>query len=400
MKNLIIGPAFPLRGGIANFNEALCQAFLKSGNDSQIISFTLQYPSFLFPGKTQYDTSGKSPEGIKITPLINSVNPFTWFKVASYIKKQGPDYVVFRYWLPFMAPCLGTIAKLVKKNSNIKVLAICDNVIPHEKRIGDEFLTRFFVKQCDGFVAMSKSVLDDLQKITNQLPPLRGGQGRGFKFLPHPIYNIFGEKVEKEKARQHLGLSPPHPSRREGETTRNNQEKYILFFGFIRKYKGLDLLLEAMADERIKKLNVKLIIAGEYYEDKSFYEEIIRKYDLENSLVLRTDFIPSEEVRYYFCAADLVAQPYRSATQSGVTQIAYHFNRPMLVTDVGGLSEIVPDGKAGYVCDVNSRSIADSLFDFYQNQREAEFSLNAEKEKQRFSWESFVNGIEELVRSL
>lgn len=377
LRNLIIGPAFPLRGGIANFNEALCKAFLKSGTESQIISFTLQYPSFLFPGKTQYDTNGKSPAGIKIIPLINSVNPFTWFKVASYIKKQAPDYVVFRYWLPFMAPCLGAIARLIKKKSTIKVIAICDNVIPHEKRIGDEFLTRFFVKQCDGFVAMSKSVLEDLTKFTDN---------RNRAFLPHPIYDIFGEKVEKEKAREYLGLS--------------KDEKYILFFGFIRKYKGLDLLLEAMADERIKHLNVKLIIAGEYYEDKSYYAEIIEKHHLRDLMVMRTEFIPSEEVKYYFCAADLIAQPYRTATQSGVTQIAYHFERPMLVTDVGGLSEIVPHGKVGYVCDVNPESIADSIIDFYQNQREAEFSRNTRKEKQRFSWESFVNGIEELVRSL
>ncbi len=377
MKNLIVGPAFPLRGGIANFNEALCKAFLKSGTESQVISFTLQYPKFLFPGKTQYDTSGKKPEGIKITSLINSINPFNWFKVASFIKKQNPDYVIFRYWLPFMAPCLGTIAKLVKKNSNIKIIAVCDNIIPHEKRLGDNFLTKYFVKQCDGFVAMSKSVLEDLKKFTDNSNKI---------FIPHPIYDIFGEKVAKEKAREFIGLK--------------KDEKYILFFGFIRKYKGLDLLLEAMADERIKNLNVKLIVAGEYYEEKSHYEEIIKKYNLENSLVLKTEFIPSEEVKYIFCAADMIVQPYRTATQSGVTQIAYHFERPMLVTDVGGLSEIVPNEKVGYVCDVNSKSIADSIVNFYKNSREAEFSENVKKEKHRFLWENFVNGVERLLQKI
>lgn len=377
MKNLIIGPAFPLRGGIANFNEALCSAFLKSGTDSEIVSFRLQYPSFLFPGKTQYDTGGKAPEGIPITTMINSVNPFNWFRTASFIKRQNPDYVVFRYWLPFMAPCLGTIARQVKKNSGIRIIAVCDNIIPHEKRPGDEMLTRYFVKQCHGFVAMSKSVLDDLGRFTDNPHKV---------FIPHPVYDIFGEKVTKEKAREHLGL--------------DKNGRYILFFGFIRKYKGLDLLLEAMADERVKRLNIRLIVAGEFYEDRLYYDEIIRKYNLENSLVLKTDFIPSEEVKYYFCASDLIAQTYRSATQSGVTQIAYHFARPMLVTDVGGLAEIVPHGKVGYVCEANPVSIADSLLDFYQNQREQEFSLNAEKEKHRFSWESFVKGIEELVRRL
>lgn len=377
MFNLIIGPAFPLRGGIANFNEALCTAFLKSGTDSQIISFTLQYPSILFPGKTQYDTSGKGPQGLKITPMINSVNPFNWYKVASFIKKQKPDYVIFRYWLPFMAPCLGTIAKIIKNKTNIKVIAVCDNVIPHEKRPGDEMLTRYFVMQCHGFIAMSRSVLDDLEKFTDNPNKI---------FIPHPVYDIFGDKLSKEKARTHLGL--------------DQNARYILFFGFIRKYKGLDLLLEAMADDRIKNLNIKLIVAGEFYEDRSYYDEIISKYKLENSLVLKTDFIPSEEVKYYFCASDLIAQTYHSATQSGVTQIAYHFGRPMLVTNVGGLSEIVPHGKVGYVCDVNAESVASSLLDFYQNKRETEFAENVEKEKHRFSWESFVKGIEDLIQKI
>lgn len=381
MKNLIIGPAFPLRGGIANFNEALCKAFLKNGTYSQIISFTLQYPKFLFPGKSQYDTSGKNPEGIKITSLINSVNPLNWFKVASFIKKQKPDYVVFRYWLPFMAPCLGTIAKLVKKNSGIKIIAICDNIIPHEKRLGDNFLTKYFVKQCDGFIVMSRSVGEDLKKF---LPSLREGLRMGF--LPHPIYDIFGEKIEKEKAREKLGLK--------------QNEKYLLFFGFIRKYKGLDLLLEAMSDERIKNLNVKLIAAGEFYEDKKYCEEIIRKNNLEKFLILKTDFIPSGDVKYFFCAADMIVQPYRTATQSGVTQIAYHFERPMLVTNVGGLAEIVPHKKCGYVCEVNPKSIAGSILDFYENNREKEFSENVKKEKERFSWESFVKGIEDLVERI
>ncbi len=375
-KVIIVGPAFPLRGGIANFNEALCRAFNKAGIDSKIISFSLQYPGFLFPGKTQFDT-GKGPQDIIIGTKINSINPFNWIKIANQIKREIPDYVVFRYWLPFMGPCLGTIAKRIKKNTSIKVIAITDNVIPHEKRMGDRAFTNYFIKQCDGFVAMSQSVLNDLTAFTNTDKKV---------FLPHPIYDIFGEKIEKLVALKHLHL--------------NENDKHLLFFGFIRKYKGLDLLLEAMADERVKRLKVKLIVAGEYYEDASFYEEIIKKNNLQHNVILKTKYIPSEEVKYYFSASDMVAQTYRSATQSGVTQIAYHFEKPMLVTDVGGLSEIVPHNKVGYVTQTNSTSIADAIVDFYSNNREQEFTKNTIAEKQRFMWSTFVEGVQQLYRSL
>jgi len=254
-KNIIIGPAYPYRGGIANFNDALCKAFNDEGIESSIISFTLQYPGFLFPGKTQYEENGDSP-AIKIETLINSINPVTWFRVAKKIKKEKPDYIIIRYWLPFMAPCLGTIARSVKKNSNIKVIAIIDNIIPHEKRIGDKVLSKYFVKSCDTFVAMSRSVMDDLKLFTD----------KKIIFSPHPIYNIFGEKISKEQALKKLGL--------------NENDKHILFFGFIRKYKGLDLLLEAMANEKVKSLNVKLVVAGEFYDDSQYYHDLIKKYQI------------------------------------------------------------------------------------------------------------------------
>ena len=375
-KAIIVGPAFPLRGGIANFNEALCRSMNKEGIGTKIISFSLQYPGFLFPGKTQYD-AGAGPKDISIETTINSVNPFSWLKVARQIKKEQPDFVIFRYWLPFMAPCLGTIAKRIKRETAVKVIAITDNVIPHEKHFGDKLLTSYFIKQCDGFIAMSQSVLNDLNEFT---PTDKKS------FLPHPIYDIFGEPVDKQDALKHLHLS--------------SNDKHLLFFGFIRKYKGLDLLLEAMADERIKQLGVKLIVAGEYYEDAAPYNEIIKKNKLENSIILKTDYIPSEEVRYYFCVADMVAQPYKTATQSGVTQIAYHFEKPMLVTDVGGLSEIVPHNKVGYVVEVNSKSIADAVVDFYEKNKEQEFINNTIVEKQRFLWSSFVKGMMDLYKRL
>ncbi len=373
-KAIIIGPAFPLRGGIANFNEALCRAMNVAGIDTKIISFSLQYPNFLFPGKTQYDT-GKGPQDITIETKINSINPFNWLRIAKQIKREQPAYVVFRYWLPFMAPCLGTIAKLIKVGTKIKVIAITDNVIAHEKRFGDRIFTKYFIKQCDGFIAMSQSVLNDLKEFTDTDRKV---------FLPHPIYDIFGEKVDKLVALKHLQLDP--------------NDKHILFFGFIRKYKGLDLLLEAMSDVRIKQLGIKLIVAGEYYDDAAYYNSIIQKNGLKNSVILKTEYISSEEVRYYFCACDMVTQPYRSATQSGVTQIAYHFEKPMLVTNVGGLPEIVPHNKVGYVTEIYPKSIADSIFDFYSNNKEQIFTQNVIKEKQRFLWNTFVKGMQELYK--
>ena len=375
-KVIIVAPAFPLRGGIANSNESFCRAMNIAGIDAKVISFSLQYPNFLFPGKTQYDT-GKGPQDIVIETKINSINPFNWLKVARQIKKENPSYVVFRYWLPFMGPCLGTIAKYVKRGTNIKTIAILDNIIPHEKRLGDRTLTNYFVKQCDGFIAMSQSVLTDLKQFTNS---------KNMTISPLPINDNFGEKLDKSVALKYLNL--------------NAIDKHLLFFGFIRKYKGLDLLLEAMADVRIKQLNVKLIVAGEYYDDPSPYNEIIKKNGLENTIILKTDYISSEEVRYYFCAVDMVVQPYRTATQSAVTQIAYHFEKPMLVTNVGGLSEIVPHNKVGYVTEVNAQSVADAIVDFYSNNREQEFTANTVIEKKRFLWSSFVNEVEKLYKQL
>ncbi len=374
LKTIIVGPAFPLRGGIANFNEALCRAMNEAKIETSIFSFSLQYPNFLFPGKTQFD-NGKPPSDIKIETCINSINPFNWIAVAKKIKKEKPDLVIIRYWLPFMGPCLGTIAKLIGKN--IKIIAITDNVIPHEKRMGDSLFTKYFVNKCDGFIAMSESVLNDLSQFTSNNKKL---------FLPHPIYNIFGEKIEKQEAQNYLKLS--------------HDDNYLLFFGFIRKYKGLDLLLEAMADERIKALNIKLIVAGEYYETADPYLKIMENNNLQNKVILKTEYIKSEDVKYYFCASDIIVQPYRTATQSGVTQIAYHFDKPMIVTNVGGLPEIVPNNKVGYVTNTDSKSIANAIVNFYEEKKERSFIENVQKEKKRFQWDSFVNGLIDLYKSL
>ncbi|MFY8029640.1 MAG: glycosyltransferase [Bacteroidia bacterium] len=376
MKVIIVGPAFPLRGGIANFNESLCREFSKKGYDTKIYSFSLQYPSFLFPGTSQFDT-GAPPKDLQIKTIINSVNPFNWITSALKIKKEKPDLVIVRYWIPFMGPCLGTMMRILKFNSNIKIIAITDNVIPHEKRFGDALFTRYFVKSCHAFIAMSKAVLNDLNRFTDN--PYKS-------FIPHPIYDTFGEKVSKLEAKQKLKLSP--------------NKHYILFFGFIRQYKGLDLLLQAMADEQLKKLNIMLVVAGEFYESPEPYLQLIKEGAIENNIILNTHYINSDLVKYYFCAADLIVQPYHTATQSGVTQIAYHFERPMLVTNVGGLAEMVPHQQCGYVAEKDPKQIAAYIKDFYLESREEEMVKNVKQEKNNFTWSAMIDGIMQLYKKL
>lgn len=376
MKNVIVGPAFPFRGGIADFNEQLCRAFNKAGDSSSIATFTKQYPEFLFPGKTQF-REGEPPEDIKIFRVINSTNPLSWVRSAREIRDEEPDFVIIRYWLPFMAPCLGSIARFVKRNTKIKIIALTDNIIPHEKRIGDEVLTSFFLKGCDGYVTMSHSVQEDLKQFIKE-PKV--------KFIPHPVYDQFGNKISKKDAIQKLQLSPDY--------------HYLLFFGFIRKYKGLELLIRALAQPELRSKKIKLIVAGEFYEDSAPYYELVKQEQLQDSILFFPQFIAAEDVKYYFCAADMVVQPYLSATQSGVTQIAYNFERPMLVTNVGGLPEMVPHNKVGYAVEPKPEAIASAIKDFYDGNKEELFSANAAKEKFRFSWEAMVNGINELVKIL
>jgi len=374
-KVFIIGPAFPLRGGLASFDELFCEALNKEGHQCEIISYSLQYPNFLFPGSTQYHVKGTAPKNITIHTLINSVNPLSWFKTASFIKKQKPDFIIFRFWIPFMGPALGTIARLVKKQ-NIKVLAITDNVIPHEKRLGDKQLASYFIKGCDAFVTMSKAVMNDLEKFTNTSHK---------KYLLHPLYTAFGEKIPKQEARLKLNLK--------------QDDRVILFFGLIRKYKGLDLLIEAFSLLKANPHN-KLLIAGEFYEDKQPYFDLISKYKLEEQIILLNQFIPNDDVKYYFSAADIVALPYRSATQSGVTQVSFHFEVPTLVTNVGGLGEIIPHNVAGYVVEPNSQAIASSLEDYFENNKEQAFTEGMKQEKQKYEWSIFVNEIITLYNGL
>jgi len=373
---LCIGPAHPLRGGIANFNTALCRALLRSGHNASIVSFSLQYPGILFPGKTQLDEA-PAPGDIHIESLISSINPFSWLRSAKRIIQDRPDLIILHHWMPFIAYGLGSIIRRAKRKHAVPVIAITHNVIPHEKMPLWKGLTGRLLRACDGFIVLSRSVLDELDEFTDT--PQR-------RFVPHPVYDIFGEAVSREEAANHLGLDPTG--------------RYILFFGYVRKYKGLDLLLRAFAGSADKHPDLKLIVAGEFYSDKKETENLVRDLGIAEKVIIADRFIPANEVRYYFSLADLVAQPYLSATQSGVTQIAYHFNVPMLVTDVGGLPEIVPDGKVGYVTAVDEAAVREALLDFFGGDRAAGFRKNILEEKKKFTWEAMVSEIEDLAKNL
>ncbi|MFY7900857.1 MAG: glycosyltransferase [Chitinophagaceae bacterium] len=371
-KVVIIGPAHPLRGGLASFDERLARQFQQQGFNTTIYTFSLQYPDFIFPGTTQYSTEPK-PTDIQIKVCINSVNPFNWLKVGFELKKIAPDIIVVRYWLPLMGPCLGSILRLVKLNKHTKVICIADNVIPHEKRVGDTIFTKYFFKPVDAFVTMSAKVLQDLKSFTN----------KPSQQIVHPLYDNFGIAINKQLARKKLGLQ--------------EDAQIILFFGFIRKYKGLDMLFDAMQILQQKQTtsSIKLLVAGEFYEDKEPYLEQIEKLQIQNQLIVRTDFIADSEVAWYLSAADFVIQPYKNATQSGVTPLAYHFEKPMLVTNVGGLPDLVPDKKVGLIAEPNAHSIAEKIEELYQL-GEAFFLPHLRIEKQKYSWEILVNTIHQL----
>lgn len=366
-KCIIIGPAYPLRGGIAQLNESLSRQLTRMGVENIIFSFSLQYPDFLFPGKTQMEEGDRNLGEMRIRSSINSIAPWTWLSTAKEIVGEKPDIIIVRFWIPFMAPALAAICRYVRKKlPNVRIVGLLDNVVPHEKRIGDRSLTGIFINSCDSFAVMSSSVMAELGSFD---------RSKARKLLYHPVYDHFGEKVPMAEARQHLGLAA--------------EDCVILFFGIVRHYKGLDLLLEAVA-HMPDRTNLKVVVAGEFYEGKEECLEIIRKNGLEKHVILHDNFIPENEVKYYFCAANIMAQPYRSATQSGVTQIAYHFGTPMLVTDVGGLPEMVQHGKVGYVCNSEPEEIAVALSRFFSGEEEQHFRENMSEARERFGWERFA----------
>ena len=375
MKITILGSAHPLRGGLAAYNERLAREFMYEKDEVTIETFSLQYPEFLFPGTTQYSSLPK-PADLTIHVTVNSINPFNWIKTGLKIKRQRPDILVVKFWLPFMAPCLGTICRIVRRNQHTRIISILDNIIPHEKRIGDTFFTKYFVNSVDAFIAMSDSVYNDLSVFDQTKPRLLN---------PHPLFDNYGEAVDKISAIQKLNL--------------DTSKKYLLFFGLIRDYKGLDIVLKAMATEQLRNSDIQLIVAGEYYSNREEYEQLIRELAIKNKVELHTRFIPDDEVYLYFCAADMVVQPYKHATQSGVTQICYHFNKPMLVTNVGGLPEIVPDNKVGFVVAPDEQSVANAILRFYNEEKEQEFVQNIQEEKKKYSWKVMAEKVKQLAAS-
>lgn len=362
MKISILSPAWPYRGGIAAFTERLAHQLQAEGHLVQIYTFTLQYPGFLFPGKTQY-SSEPAPADLQIERRLSSVNPITWLNLGRTIAKQLPDLLLLAYWMPFMAPCMGTVARLARRNGHTRIIALCHNLIPHESRPGDMLFSRWLLGSVDGVMALSQSVCDDVHRFVPTMPTVAS---------PHPLYDNFGDPVSHSEACQALGL--------------DSDQRYLLFFGLIRDYKGLDLLLDALA--QCPESHYKLIVAGEFYSGEERYKAQVEQLCLNSRIVWRNEFVPDSQVRYYFGAADLIVQPYKTATQSGVTQIAYHFQKPMLVTRVGGLPEIVPDGRVGYVVNPTPAALAEAIRRFEIER--PNFSDGLAAEKQKYSWSLFT----------
>lgn len=370
MNIIIVGTAYPLRGGIAHYNALLYQELSKR-HTVHIITFKRQYPSLLFPGKTQMETGGEFLR-VPTESLIDSVNPLNWFTVAREIKGRKPDLIIFKYWLPFFGPCFGTIARVARKGTTTKVLFICDNVIPHEKRPGDTIFTRYAFKHADYFIVQSNAVERDL---TSFWPRAK------YRKVPHPVYNIFGNPIEKRKAREHLGIT---------------SDRVVLFFGYIRKYKGLHVLLEAM--KLLRDTGVQLLAVGECYGDEQLYRNQIETLQLRDCVTLLTDYIPNDQVGLYFSAADAVVLPYTSATQSGIAQIAYNFDKPVIATQVGGLAEVIIDGQTGYLVPPDDApALAQSIKRFFEEGHEDNFKVNVQREKKRYTWEAMAHAIEELA---
>ena len=365
----IVGPAHPYRGGLASIMETMAREYQRRGYRVDILTFTLQYPALLFPGKSQtVDTP--APTDLSIERKVSTINPMTWWQVGRKLCKLRPDIVLMKYWTPFMAPCFGTIARLARKNGHTRVICQIDNVEPHEHHITDKMFNRYYLRSVDGFIYMSEQVHGELTTYTHA-PAL---------FSPHPMFEHFGERKERTEACNALGLDPG--------------TRYALFFGLIRDYKGLDTLIEAWA--KFRRSGHKLLIAGEFYASRDKYIDLIERLGLQDDIILHDHFIPDNEVANYFSVSDCVVLPYKTATQSGVTQIAYNFRTPIIVTDVGGLKEIVPDGVVGYVVDSSVEGVVDGLNRIYEQGRLDEFTHNMEHERKRFSWAAMCDKIEEV----
>lgn len=369
----LLGPTWPYRGGIAHFSASLGRTLATRGHEVQSVTFRRQYPEALFPGKSQFDEGPPPPDLPLAAQLLDTLNPLSWTRTARFIARSGAEVAVLMYWMPFLAPALGTVARRLRRRG-VTVLSIVHNAIPHERRPGDLVLGRYALGACDGLIAMSETVRADLGRLAPTVPT---------QIVPHPVYDTFGDPLPKADAREALGLPLDAP--------------VFLFFGFIRRYKGLHVLLDAMHRVQERVPSARLVVAGEFYAD----EDALRAQaaDLGDAVRFDADYIPDERVALYFSAADAVVQPYVTATQSGVAQIAFHFERPVVTTDVGGLAEAVPDGEAGLVVPPEDpAALADALVQFVEDGDLAErLAVGVRRQRDLTSWDRLAEAIEDLA---
>lgn len=376
MKIAILSCFYPYRGGISQFNACVLQELQKS-HTVKAFNFKRQYPDILFPGKTQYVTKDDNAVPVESEALLDTANPFSYIATARAIREWNPDLLIMRYWMSWFAPSLGYIARHMKKNC--KVVSILDNVVPHEPHFFDRPFTKYFLKPQDGFVVLCNAVRQDLLSI---MPDAR------HICTPHPLYSHFGEKMPRMEAEKAVGIK--------GENTKN-----ILFFGLIREYKGLDLLIEAFG--KLDK-SYRLIVAGEPYGSFEKYQKLIDASPNRENIILNTNYIEDSQVSKYFSSADVCVLPYRSATQSGISSISYHFEVPMITTDVGGLRETIGERGTGVIMeDGEPATIARAIEDYFAPESTGmreEMVLNIRKEKERLSWGTFCNKLEDFYKTL
>lgn len=371
VKIAFLSPFYPYRGGIAQFSDSLYLALAKN-NEVEAFTFTRQYPGFLFPGKTQFADKGDIDRHISVRRVLDSISPFSYYKTAKEILKSKPDVVLISYWMPFFAPAFGKIAKILRKKG-IKTIAILHNVIAHEKRFGDKELTKYFFKNCDGFVLLNIASEKDLLGLK---PDAK------YIIHPHPLYDHYGDKVDKTLAREKLNLP--------------EDKKVILFFGFIRDYKGLDILIESM---KYLGDDFLLLVGGEVYGDFKKYDELIDKLGVRNMINLQIRYIPEYEIHLFFSASDVCVLPYRSATQSGIAGIAYFFDLPVIVTNVGGLAEMVESGKTGFIAErPTPEEISSAISKVFSNDVIKSMGISITEYKRRHSWDSLAGSIMRLIR--
>ncbi len=368
MKIIIIGPAYPWRGGIAH-HSGLLAAHLSKRHEVELVTFSRQYPSFLFPGTSQYEEV-QAPPALPAQQSIDSLNPLNWIRVGLALQKKAPALLLFTYSLPFFAPCYGTIAAIARRKPGIRTMFLCHNVIPHERRFGDRLLTRFAFAFADYFIVQSEAVQRDLVELRPDAT---------FAMAHHPVFESFGNPIPKEEARQRLSIS---------------SARTLLFFGYVRQYKGLSVLLRALQNLH----DVHLIVAGEFYDDEQVYRDLTRELNISERVRFVNSYVPGSDVPLYFSAADAVVVPYLSATQSGIIQLAFNFDKPVIASHVGGLSEVVTDHETGrLVPPGDAAALAGAIREFYEKNEEPRMTAAVSRTKSEFSWDKLVAAVESFM---